>query len=133
LALQFYPPFEDNLKFDGLPIDGEHCSNPVLISPDITQLSQERLTWLQKSVDSICARQQLAEVSIVGQIRQQEIDVNRLTVLIETKCDNRSATEQATLLFEQRSIQAAENLCNALVKWPLKHGCQCPQTPHVTH
>ena len=69
----------------------------------------------------------------MGHIRQQKVDVNRLAVLAETKRDDRSTTEQATVLFEQRPIQAAENLSDALDEWPLKHGCHCPQTLNATH
>jgi hypothetical protein len=49
----------------------------------------------------------MTKVSVVNKIRRQKINVNRLAVLAEPQRDNRSATEQATVLFEKRPIQTA--------------------------
>ena len=72
-------------------------------------------------------RHQLAQVAVAGKVGHQKVNGNRHAVFAIPQRDGRTPAKQAVVFAQQRAVERAQYLCNALVVRSFKHGRQSRQ------
>jgi len=120
-CLESDAPLQNNFELNGVIAYRKRCTDAVLVSPNIPNLGDQLLVGLQNGVDARAARHEEAQLSIMGDITDHKVHIDRFAILAMAQSDRSAATEIAVVCPKQVGIQQAKYLADSLVMSAFKH------------